>query len=205
MRAFKKLWNFITTILVVVVVLLAIALVVVRFFGYTPYTVQSGSMEPTYHVGSLIYVKEIAPEDITVGTPITFVVNDDLLIATHRVVKVDKYETKTQALVDEAGEPILDEDGNPMTEEVPLDEPSYYFTTKGDANEAEDGSPVYYKNVVGTPKFTLPYLGYLSAWLQTRKGMIVGITAALVLLLLMPVISEMMEKNLSTVTVERLF
>ena len=32
--------------------------------------------------------------------------------------------------------------------------------------------------------FTIPYLGYLSSWLQTRKGMIMGISIALVLLIL---------------------
>lgn len=184
MKAIRKIWSFITTLLVIVVVLLAIALVGVRVIKLCPYSVLSGSMEPTYHVGSLIYVKEIAPENITVGMPISFVLNEDLVVATHRVVKVDKYETKMQEVLDEEGEPVLDEDGNPTYEEVPLDEPSYYFTTKGDANEAEDGSPVYYKNVIGTPVFTIPYLGYLSSFLQTKKGMILGGCIALVLLML---------------------
>lgn len=184
MKAVRKIWNFISTVLVIAVVLLAIALVGVRLIKLTPYSVLSGSMEPTYHVGSLIYVKDIAPEEITVGMPISFVVNEDLLVATHRVVKVEKFETKQQEILDEAGEPVLDEDGNPTYEEVPLDEPSYYYTTKGDANEAEDGSPVYYKNVLGTPIFTIPYLGYLSSWLQTKKGMILGSCIAVVLLML---------------------
>lgn len=184
MKAVRKLWNFISTVLVILVVLLAIALVGVRLIGLTPYTVLSGSMEPTYHVGALIYVKDIAPAEIAVGTPITFVVNDDLLVATHRVVEVQVYETKQQEVLDEEGNPVLDEDGNPQYEEVPLEEPSYYYTTKGDANEAIDGTPVYYKNVLGTPVFSLPYLGYLSSWLQTRKGMILGICIAVVLLML---------------------
>ena len=185
MRAFKKIWNFITSILVTAIVVLAIALVGVRLIGLTPLTVLSGSMEPTYHVGSLVYVKDIAPEEITVGMPITFVVNEDLVVATHRVVDIEKHETKTAEVTDEDGNTVMGEDGKPLTEEVPLDEPSYYFTTKGDANEVEDGSKVYYKNVVGTPVFTIPYLGYLSSWLQTKKGMIMGITIALALVLLM--------------------
>ena len=69
-------------------------------------------------------------------------------------------------------------------EEIPLDEPTYYFQTKGDANDAVDGTPVHYKNVVGTPVFSIPYLGYLSSWLQTRQGMIMGICIALVLVIL---------------------
>ena len=176
MNAFRKLWGMISTLLVIVVVVLAIALVGVRFVGLTPYTVLSGSMEPTYHVGSLIYVKDVDPAAITPGTPITFVVNEDLLVATHRVVDVKVLTT--------AQEPVLDENGEPMLEEIPLEEPTYYFQTKGDANDDVDGAPVHYKNVIGTPVFTVPLLGYLSSWLQTREGMIMGISIALVLIIL---------------------
>ena len=93
MRWFRRVWNAVSTVLVLGVVLLAFLLVGVRLVGLTPYAVLSGSMEPTYHVGSLIYVGKIAPEEITVGTPITFVVNEDLLLATHRVVSVSENST----------------------------------------------------------------------------------------------------------------
>lgn len=184
MAALRKLWSFVTTLLVVIVVILAILLVGVRVVGLTPYAVLSGSMEPTYHVGSLIYVREIEPSQIEVGTPITFVVNEDLLVATHRVVEIESYTTVQKEMVDTEGNPILDEEGNPTYTEVELDEPSYYFTTKGDANDAEDGSPVYYKNVIGTPVFSIPYLGFLSSWLQTRQGTIMGLSIAAVVLIL---------------------
>lgn len=184
MNAIKKLWNVISMILVIAMVLLAIMLVGVRLVGLTPYSVLSGSMEPTYHVGSLIYVKDIDPADIEIGDPITFVVNEDLLLATHRVVNIEVLTTKEEEVLDDNGQPVLDADGNPVTEEVALDEPTYYYQTKGDANEDVDGTPVHYKNVVGTPIFSIPYLGYLSSWLQTREGTIMGISIALVLLIL---------------------
>lgn len=184
MKAFRRIWSVITTIVVILIVFLAIALVGVRVIGLTPYTVLSGSMEPTYHVGALIYVKEVAPSEVQVGDPITFVVNEDLLVATHRVVEIDVQTSRQQAIVDETGEAMLDAEGNPIYEEVPLDEPAYYFTTKGDANDAVDGSQVYYKNLLGEPVFTIPYLGYLSSWIQTKKGMIISINVALILLLL---------------------
>ena len=184
MNTIKKLWNVISMILVIAMVLLAIMLVGVRLVGLTPYSVLSGSMEPTYHVGSLIYVKDIDPADIEIGDPITFVVNEDLLLATHRVVDIEVLTTTEEEVLDENGQPVLDEDGNPVTEEIALDEPTYYYQTKGDANEDVDGTPVHYKNVVGTPIFSIPYLGYLSSWLQTRKGMIMGISIAMVLLIL---------------------
>ena len=184
MKVLRKLWSVITTLLVAVMVILAVLLVGVRVVGLTPYAVLSGSMEPTYHVGALIYVKDVAPADITVGMPITFVVNEDLLLATHRVVDIQVLTTRQEQVLDEAGNPVLDDEGNPVLEEIPLDEPTYYFQTKGDANDAVDGTPVHYKNVVGTPVFSIPYLGYLSSWLQTRQGMIMGICIALVLVIL---------------------
>lgn len=184
MRALKKIWNGITTLFVCVMVLLAIALVGVRLVGLTPYSVLSGSMEPTYHVGSLIYVKDIEPKDIEVGMPITFVVNEDLLVATHRVVDIEVQETRMETVTDEEGNPILDENGQAVQQKVTLDEPTYYFQTKGDANDDVDGSAVHYKNVVGTPVFSIPLLGYLSSWLQTRQGMIMGISIALVVVML---------------------
>ena len=45
-------------------------------------------MEPTYHVGSLLYVKKIAPEAVQVGDPITFVLDENLTVVTHRVVEI---------------------------------------------------------------------------------------------------------------------
>ena len=173
----RKLWNCLTTLLVTAVVLLAFLLVGVRLLGLTPYTVLSGSMEPTYHVGSLIYVKPAQPHQVQVGDPITFVVNEDLLVATHRVVNIDIQTTTWQE--------VTGEDGTTTVQEAPLPEFAYYFYTKGDANDVADGAPVYYKNLIGIPVFTVPYLGYLSSWLQTRKGAILGTTIAIVLVMLL--------------------
>lgn len=172
----RKLWNLLSTLAVTLVVVIAFLLVGVRVVGLTPFTVLSGSMEPAYHVGSLIYVQKAEPHQIKVGDPITFVVNEDLLVATHRVVNIDIRTTKQETVTDEAGQTT--------TMEVPLDEFAYYFYTKGDANDVADGAPVYYKNLLGKPVFTIPYLGYLSSWLQTRKGAILGVTFGIVLLML---------------------
>jgi signal peptidase I len=180
----KKVWNAVSTLLVVVVVALAVLLVGVRVVGLTPYAVLSGSMEPTYHVGSLIYVKSIEPQDVEVGMPLTFVVDENLTVATHRVVDIFSTSTKEETVLDDSGNPVLDENGAEVTQEVPLEETAYYFQTKGDANENADGALVYYKNVIGTPVFTVPYLGYLSSWLQTKKGTIIGITIAIVIVIL---------------------
>ena len=85
----QKIWNISSTILVGLFVLCAVFLMGSRLLGYEVFNVISGSMEPTYSVGDLIYVKDENPYEIEVGTPITFVLNENLVVATHRVVEVD--------------------------------------------------------------------------------------------------------------------
>ena len=58
-KSLKKVWNVVSSILVALVVILALLLVGARVAGLQVFTVLSGSMEPTYHTGSLIYVKKV--------------------------------------------------------------------------------------------------------------------------------------------------
>lgn len=89
MNKIRKIWNVISTFFVVLVVCFAVFLMGSRLMGYRVFNVISGSMEPTYSVGDLIYVKEVNPYDIKEGMVITFVLNEELVVATHRVVEVD--------------------------------------------------------------------------------------------------------------------
>ena len=89
MKSSKKILDTITTTLVVLVVVFAVFLMGTRLMGYQVFNVVSGSMEPTYSVGDLLYVKEVDPDGIKVGDPITFVLNEDLVVATHRVIEID--------------------------------------------------------------------------------------------------------------------
>ena len=157
MKKFKKIWNIFITVLTVVAVLLAVALVGVRLFGFQVFSVLSGSMEPEYHVGSLIYVKEVDYHELKSGDVITFMLDEDL-VATHRIVDVFPDQ----------------------------DDPSVLrYQTKGDANEAADGTLVHYKNVIGTPVFTIPYLGYVADFIQKPPGTYAAIAIGAVLLALM--------------------
>ena len=152
----KKIGNVVTTLLVVAVVLLAIALAGVRLFGLQVYTVLSGSMEPAYHVGALLYDKKVDPAQLRPGDVITFMLDEETIV-THRIVEV-----------------VPDEE-----------DPSVIrFRTKGDANAAEDGSLVHYKNVLGTPVFTIPKLGYFANFVQQPPGLYVAIAFGAVLVLL---------------------
>ena len=89
----KKVYHALTTVLLIVLILAVGALFLPRILGMTPLAVLSGSMEPTYHVGSLIYVADADPADVQVGDPITFKISDDTMV-THRVVAIDT-ETQT--------------------------------------------------------------------------------------------------------------
>lgn len=148
----RRVYHIVTTAVMVVAIALALALVGVRVIGLDVYTVLSGSMEPTYHTGSVIYVKSCDASEVQVGDPITFVLNEDLVVATHRVIEIDAEQGA--------------------------------FYTKGDANEAADGSPVLYENLIGKPVFSIPYLGYLADYVQSPPGMYVAIAACAVLILL---------------------
>ena len=152
----KKILHAITTIIVVIVVILAMMLVGVRLFGLQVYSVLSGSMEPEYPVGSLIYVKAVDYKDLKVGDPITFLLDENTVV-THRIIEV---------LIDE-------EDPNIIR-----------FFTQGDANGIPDAKSVHYKNIIGTPVFTIPYMGYVSNYIQNPPGMYVAISAGAVLLML---------------------
>lgn len=153
----KKIWNAVTTVLVILIVILAVLLVGVRLVGFRVFTVLSGSMEPTYHVGSLIYVKDVDYRQLEAGDVITFML-DENTVATHRIIQVVPDEDEPEVL---------------------------RYATQGDANDAPDGTLVHYKNVIGTPVFTIPRLGYVANYIQNPPGTYIAISGAAILLLLM--------------------
>lgn len=155
-KTLKKILNVISTILVAIVVVLALLLVGARFIGLNVYSVLSGSMEPTYHVGSLIYVKDIDTDELKAGDVITYMLDEDTIV-THRIVDVIPDETDPSII---------------------------RFQTKGDANDSVDGSLVHYKNVIGTPVFSIPKLGYLANYIQKPPGRYIAISAGAIILLL---------------------
>lgn len=155
-KSIKRIWNLVTYMILAAAVLLTILLAGARIIGLQVFTVLSGSMEPAYQVGSLIYVKKAEASELKTGDVITFMLDEDT-VATHRIVA---------AVPDE-------------------DDPSVVrYRTKGDANDSEDGTLVHYKNVIGTPVFTIPRLGYLAEYIRNPPGTYVAISGSAILLLL---------------------
>lgn len=139
----KILFSKLSTFATVAVALLALTLIVTKFLGFRAFTVMSGSMEPEYPVGSLIYIKPVDVASLKSGDVISFVANADKTIVTHRIVSV---------------------------ETDPADPTIYRYRTQGDANSAPDANLVHYKNVLGTPILTIPYLGFVAYHLQHPPG-----------------------------------
>ena len=157
----------ISTLIVLIAVTLAMLLVGLKFVGFQIYTVVSGSMEPRYHVGSLIYVRKVNPDTLKVKDPITFKLGDDT-IATHRIVEI-----------------VYDEQ----------DSTKYSFRTKGDANDDVDANLVEPHKVLGKAYFTIPYLGYLATYIQSYPGNMVAICIAISLIILVIILDMLTEEK----------
>lgn len=154
----KKCWSVISAVILTVLVVLLILFGGVRIFGYTPYMVTSGSMEPEYPVGSLIYVKETPQQEIKAGDVITFYLNDGQTVATHQVYDTDR----EQELFYTQGINNRDSKGNIL----------------------HDAEPVKYSSVIGCPVTVIPYLGYVNRFCTTAPGIYILGGAAIVILLL---------------------
>lgn len=68
--------------------------------GYHPVVILTGSMSPTYKVGTIVYYKQVEESKLKVGDAITFKNNADATV-THRLNKIEDglYETKGDANV----------------------------------------------------------------------------------------------------------
>ena len=167
MHRIKKIWSIFTLVCVVVVVILAILLAGVRLIGLKPYVVLSGSMEPEYPVGSMIYTKKVDPADLEVGDPLTFQLSSGA-VATHRIVEILPPEN--------AGGQIQ-------------------FRTKGDANQNADSAPVPAERVLGKPLFCIPLLGFVAEYIQRPPGLYVAVGIGIVVIILSFVTDQLPSKK----------
>ena len=148
----KKIWNLMVSACLVVTITLSAAFMLPKFIGLQPYVVTSGSMEPKYPVGSLIYVENVEVEEISVGEAITFYLQGSKTVATHQVYEIDRQhrQFRTQGINnrDQAG------------------------------NILHDALPVDYDSVIGRPLLCIPYLGIVNRFCTTAPGNYVLISLA---------------------------
>ncbi len=151
-----KTWGSrLATLAVVVVAICAVALVGLRLVGFRIFTVMSGSMEPEYPVGSLVYVAPVNYQELKVGDVISYVANDDKVVVTHRITEIETDANDASVL---------------------------RFRTKGDANKAADANLVHYKNVLGKPAIVIPHIGYFAHNIQQPPGIYIMLVVGTLLL-----------------------
>ncbi|MBR2586951.1 signal peptidase I [Candidatus Saccharibacteria bacterium] len=154
-RGFKMLLFRLGTLATTLIVVVALTLVGVKIAGFKTFTVMSGSMEPKLPVGSLIYVKPTDYKTLKVGDVISYVANNDKTVVTHRIVAIEPDAKDSEVL---------------------------RFKTQGDANASADANLVHYKNVLGTPVVTIPYLGYIAHSIQQPPGIYITLVVGTLLL-----------------------
>lgn len=136
-------------VLLVAVGALAAAVVVPRVGGGTPYSILTGSMEPTLRPGDLVVVRPADIDRIGIGSVITYQLESGQpSTATHRVVAIGW----------QAGERVV--------------------RTQGDANNVPDRHWVRAAQIRGELWYRVPWLGHLhSAMSFSQRTLLVNVAA----------------------------
>ncbi|ALE91291.1 signal peptidase I [Arthrobacter alpinus] len=132
----------------------AVAVVIPRITGATPYTILTGSMQPELPPGTLVVVRPVDANKISIGSVITYQLQSGKATnVTHRVV-AQGFDTKG----------------------------GLRFQTQGDANNVPDENWVKPIQIKGEKWYAVPYLGYVNNILiREERQMAVYIAAALLL------------------------
>jgi signal peptidase len=117
--------------------ILAIAVLIPRIAGATPYVVLTGSMQPRMPPGTLVVVRPVKPADIGIGSVVTYQLKSGKpAVVTHRVVAMG-FDGKGRRL----------------------------FHTQGDANNAPDAKWVRPVQIRGERWYWVRYLGYVTTYI----------------------------------------
>ena len=124
-----------------------------RIAGFTPLTVQSQSMSPTFNEGDLIVIKACDTAKLVVGDIITFhtIINNEYALNTHRI------------------ESIAENNGIRS------------YVTKGDNNAIADTHIISDGDIVGKYMFRLPLVGKLMNFLSGSTGFLLVIVLPMLL------------------------
>lgn len=158
----KKVFNVLTTVLLIALIVLVVFIFISRVTGNTPtilgyriYRVQTDSMTPTLKVGDVILSKKTTAEDIHLGDIVTYDAVDGQMAGktiTHRVV-----------------------------EEPEVRDGVYYFRTRGDKEGATLDPEISFEQVEGKYVRTLPLLDKMYTFFLSPGGLIAFIAIIIVL------------------------
>ena len=96
--------------IVIAVIVMYMAIAAPLIMGFRPVVVLTGSMQPTFPVGSIVYYHKCAFEDLQEGDPITFKAEDALV--THRITTVNGISRTV----------VTKGDNNPTEDPAPVEE-----------------------------------------------------------------------------------
>ena len=121
--------------------------------GFTPMTVQSDSMSPTFDQGDLIVIKTCDTSKLQVGDIVTFhtIIENQYTLNTHRIESIDEL--------------------NGMRS----------FTTKGDNNDVADTHIISDGDIVGQYVFKIPGMGKVMDFLSSTWGFLIVIVLPMLL------------------------
>lgn len=148
-KAINTVLNVLFSIMLIFIAIIAFFLIQAQLSddppgiaGYKVYIYMNDSMKPELAAGSLVLVQDIAAADIRPGDVITF------------PGESDPDAIKASRVVQVNAEEGLS------------------FVTRADASSVNDPNPVPAGRVIGKVTRTVPYLGYLLDYAQTREGVI---------------------------------
>lgn len=103
--------QFLSTTIIAFIALLAVFFVGVRMAGIEMFSVESNSMSPAFPKDTLVFVRKVDPQTIEIGDVVTYVLNADGVLVTHRVVEIDteheQFYTKGDANNSKDPNPVL--------------------------------------------------------------------------------------------------
>lgn len=139
----------------VVAAIVAVAVLLPRVSGGTPYVILTGSMQPALPPGSLVVTRPVAADALGLGRVITYQrASGEPTVVTHRIVAQG---------ISAVGEQV--------------------FRTQGDANPVADPGWVRPVQIRGERWYDVPYLGYVTSAISApvRRALQSGIVAGLLL------------------------
>ena len=121
--------------------------------GFTPLTVQSESMAPTFDQDDLIIIKQCDPSTLEVGDIVTFhaIIDNQYALNTHRIISINEVNGLNS------------------------------YTTKGDNNELADQHVIADGDIVGKYVGKIPYMGKVIGFLSSTWGFLVVIVLPMLL------------------------
>ena len=140
----------------------------VSFFNYRMFTVVTGSMEPKYKIGDVLFSKDVEPSEVKVGDAISYLGKVGIFkdkIITHEVVKITKEESG-----------------------------KYLFNAKGRTNIIED--PIVHEDqLYGVVVFKSEILSFIYKIIKTNIGFFLCIIIPLVGIIGYELVTTLLDKE----------